>query len=201
VKVLHIVGLMRDESTVLLVGSVDNPNDEGTWYTVPPELFARAERGLFMAVVPVFEGGALVDWTPAPAGTNLDASDDTFCSTCEFVEQEYANANASDLTRDALALQNAVLCSQIAGLRLALRNLRVLRSSCADSNHGDFRVHLCEREWDAFCALVADVKPAQPAQHVADMSKVCNNCCYSDGRENCDGGAWFCHRCGAHHEP
>jgi hypothetical protein len=33
------------------------------------------------------------------------------------------------------------------------------------------------------------------------MSKVCNNCCYSDGRENCDGGAWFCHRCGAHYEP
>ncbi len=161
-KVMCIVGLIRDESNVWLVGSADDPNDEGAWYTVPPELFARAERDLFMSVVPVFERGALVDWTPAPAGTNLDAIDDTLCSTCEFVEQEYAKANASDLTRDALALQNAALCSQIAGLRLALRNLRVLRSSCAQhfSTHGDFRVHLCEREWDAFCALVEDEKRA-----------------------------------------
>jgi hypothetical protein len=163
-------------------------------------LFARAESDIYKPIVPAFERGALVDWTPAPAETNLDARD-AACSTCEFVEQEYANANASDLTRDALALQNAALRAEIEKLRAALRNLRVLRSSCADSNHGDFRVHLCEREWDAFCALVADDKPAQPAQQVADMSKVCNNCCYSDGRENCDGGAWFCHRCGAHHEP
>ncbi len=169
-KVMCIVGLMRDDSTVLLVGSVDDPNDEGAWYTVTPTLFARAESDIYKPIVPAFERGALVDWTPAPAETNLDARD-AACATCEFVEQEYANANASDLTRDALALQNAALRAEIERLRAALR------------------------------ALGADVKPAQPAQQVADMSKVCNNCCYSDGRENCDGGAWFCHRCGAHYEP
>jgi hypothetical protein len=38
-------------------------------------------------------------------------------------------------------------------LRQAVRDLRVLRSSCADSHDGDFRVHLSEKEFDALCSL------------------------------------------------
>lgn len=77
------------------------------------------------------------------------------CETCAFVDEEYARVNDSELTRDALALQNAALKAELADLRRMLNNLRVLRSSCDDSNHGDFRVHLCEREWDALLALAA----------------------------------------------
>ena len=32
------------------------------------------------------------------------------------------------------------------------KTVRVLRSSCADSNNGKFRVHLDEREWELLCA-------------------------------------------------
>ena len=75
------------------------------------------------------------------------------CETCSFVEAEYARANDSDLTRDALALQNAALKADLESLRTAISNLRVLRSSCADSHDGDFRVHLCEREFDALTIM------------------------------------------------
>jgi len=33
-------------------------------------------------------------------------------------------------------------------LVLRLSRVRVLRSSCSDSNEGEFRVHLPERDWD-----------------------------------------------------
>lgn len=75
------------------------------------------------------------------------------CETCAFVEAEYARVNDSELTRDALALQNAALKADLESLRSAIDNLRVLRSSCADSRDGDFRVHLCEREFDALTIM------------------------------------------------
>ena len=40
-------------------------------------------------------------------------------------------------------------------IKSAIADLRVLRSSCDDSNAGDFRVHLCEREFDELCAMVS----------------------------------------------
>ena len=63
VKVAYIVGMMRLESAAWLVGCVDDPDDEGAWYTLPAELFTRAERDMYVPIVPVFERGALVDWS------------------------------------------------------------------------------------------------------------------------------------------
>lgn len=79
------------------------------------------------------------------------------CETCSFVEAEYSRVNDSELTRDALALQNAALKAELLSIKSAVLNLRVLRSSCADSNDGDFRVHLCEREFDALVLLMGGV--------------------------------------------
>lgn len=43
-------------------------------------------------------------------------------------------------------------------LILRLSRVRVLRSSCSDSNEGDFRVHLPERDWDEIQRLVKEMR-------------------------------------------
>lgn len=44
---------------------------------------------------------------------------------------------------------------QLFRLRNAIADLRVLRSSCSDSDDGSFRVHLNEHEFDELCAAVS----------------------------------------------
>ena len=43
-------------------------------------------------------------------------------------------------------------------LILRLSRIRILRSSCSDSNEGEFRVHLCEREWNEIERLVKELE-------------------------------------------
>ncbi len=43
-------------------------------------------------------------------------------------------------------------------LVLRLSRIRVLRSSCSDSNEGEFRVHLSEREWNQIERLVKELE-------------------------------------------
>ena len=48
--------------------------------------------------------------------------------------------------------------SKVNFLLQKLDDLRVLRSSCSDSNEGDFSVHLCEREWDEIQKLLKEMR-------------------------------------------
>lgn len=151
---VYIVGLMRADSSILLA---TQGTDDEAWHAVPNALFERAERDLHTLVVPEYDKttGRIVDWVPVPrCQTHLD--DGWFCPTCTLVDEEYVRVNDSELTRDALALQNAVLKNTLAELRRAVYDLRVLRSSCSDSGDGDFRVHLSEREWDALLLLAKE---------------------------------------------
>ena len=43
-------------------------------------------------------------------------------------------------------------------LVLRLSNIRVLRSSCSDSNEGEFRVHLPEKDWNEIQRLVKELE-------------------------------------------
>lgn len=43
-------------------------------------------------------------------------------------------------------------------LVLRLSRIRVLRSSCSDSNEGKFRVHLDENDWDEIQRLVKELE-------------------------------------------
>ena len=43
-------------------------------------------------------------------------------------------------------------------LVLRLSRIRVLRSSCSDSNEGEFRVHLPEKDWDEIQRLVKEME-------------------------------------------
>jgi len=147
---LLIVGVNSKDLTVSIVASCleDAPVQE---YRVTEDQVTAARNCLFHRVVLETDGDRLVGFRSLE-NEELEIAE---CDICDFIEREYTNANESDLTRDALALQNAALQAKIAGIQAALRELRVLRSSCDDSNHGDFRVHLSEREWDSFNALVA----------------------------------------------
>lgn len=49
-------------------------------------------------------------------------------------------------------------CLHLRELRDSIDNLRLLRSSCPDSNDGDFRVHLSEKEWDMVTHLMDTCK-------------------------------------------
>ena len=48
--------------------------------------------------------------------------------------------------------------SKVNFLLQKLHDLRVLRSSCSDSNEGDFRVHLPEKDWDEIQRLVKEMR-------------------------------------------
>lgn len=92
-----------------------------------------------------------------------------------------------------------------------LHDLRVLRSSCEDSNRGEFRVHVPEKEFDEIMKLVGEMRGKQ--KHTKESlkdpevntpkipSNICPGCCYSDGRENHEDGSWKCWRCGDEGEP
>lgn len=43
-------------------------------------------------------------------------------------------------------------------LVLRLSRIRVLRSSCSDSNEGEFRVHLPEKDWNEIQRLVKELE-------------------------------------------
>jgi hypothetical protein len=146
---LLIVGVNSKDCTVSIVSSCleDAPVQE---YRVTEDQVTAARGCLFHRVVLETDGDRLVSFRSLE-NEELEIAE---CGICDFIEREYTQANESNLTRDALALQNATLQAKIAGIQAALRDLRVLRSSCDDSNQGDFRVHLCEREWDSFNALV-----------------------------------------------
>lgn len=148
-----IVSVFDKDREILITSGEDD--EEGVWFTVAEPLVERAKRDLFLAIVPELDAeGNLVDWVPVPTGATRD-SDDGLCETCAFVDEEYARVNDSELTRDALALQNAALKAELADLKRTVHNLRVFRWTCGDSDKGEFRVHLCEREWDALLALTA----------------------------------------------
>ena len=88
----------------------------------------------------------------------------------EYVANSYVKEllESLDEARARLAVSEKselALLRQRDAIRDAVRNLRVLRSSCADSHNGDFRVHLCEREWDALigmCDKLQRIGPAHP---------------------------------------
>jgi hypothetical protein len=48
--------------------------------------------------------------------------------------------------------------SKVNFLLQKLHDLRVLRSSCSDSNEGDFRVHLHEEEFNEIQKLVKEMR-------------------------------------------
>lgn len=86
----------------------------------------------------------------------------------EYVANSYVKEllGALDEARARLAVSEKselALLRQSDSIRDAVRNLRVMRSSCADSHNGDFRVHLCEREWDALVEMYDKLDGARDA--------------------------------------
>jgi hypothetical protein len=138
-----VVGMSTKDLTISLAPSLE-PDALVQTFRITEDQLLHARDCLFNRVAFEAHGDRLI-------GFRLLS--DAECETCSFVEAEYARANDSDLTRDALALQNAALKADLESLRSAISNLRVLRSSCADSHDGDFRVHLCEREFDALTIM------------------------------------------------
>lgn len=133
-----IVSVFPKDREILITSGADD--EEGVWFTVAEPLVERAQRDLFLAIVPELDAeGNLVDWVPVPTGAKI----------------EPRATQDSELTRDALALKNAALKAELADLKQSIRDMRVFRWTCGDSDKGAFRVHLCEREWDALLALAA----------------------------------------------
>lgn len=75
-------------------------------------------------------------------------------ATLAFMQAEYGNAADETLTRDALELKVKLLEHQLTSIKTAFHELRVLRSSCEDSNAGSLRVHLVEAEFDKLHSLL-----------------------------------------------
>lgn len=124
-----IVSVFGKDREILITSGEDD--EEGVWFTVAEPLVERAKRDLFLAIVTELDAeGNLVDWAPVPTGVSHD-SDNGLCETCAFVEEEYARVNDSELTRDALALQNAALKAELADLKRSIREMRVLHARVA----------------------------------------------------------------------
>ena len=138
-----VVGMSTKDLTISLAPSLE-PDALVQTFRITEDQLLHARDCLFNRVAFEAHGDRLI-------GFRLLS--DAECETCSFVEAEYARVNDSDLTRDALALQNAALKADLESLRSAISNLRVLRTSCVDSHDGDFRVHLCEREFDALTIM------------------------------------------------
>ena len=75
-------------------------------------------------------------------------------ATLAFLQAEYCNSADETLTRDALELKVKLLEHQLTSIKTAFHELRVLRSSCEDSNAGSLRVHLVEAEFDKLHSLL-----------------------------------------------
>jgi isoleucyl-tRNA synthetase len=100
----------------------------------------------------------------------IDAS--VKCERCEFIEAEYAQAEAENMTRDALLLALAAVRVERNKLREQLKKIENL------SNAG---------EASKLFKLV----------HARSKGrKACPGCCHSDGIELSSDRSWFCHRCG-----
>lgn len=54
-------------------------------------------------------------------------------------------------------VENGENMSELEHLLQKLRDIRVLRSSCSESNVGEFRVHLPEKDWDEIQKLVREL--------------------------------------------
>ena len=130
-----IVAVFGKDREILITSGEDD--EEGVWFTVAEPLVERAKRDLFLASVPELDAeGNLVDWVPVPTGAKNEPSatqdsDNGLCETCAFVDEEYARVNDSELTRDALALQNAALKAELADLKRSIREMRVLHARVA----------------------------------------------------------------------
>ena len=142
-----VVGMSTKDLTISLAPSLE-PDALVQTFRITEDQLLHARDCLFNRVAFEAHGDRLI-------GFRLLS--DAECETCSFVEAEYARVNDSDLTRDALALQNAALKAELLSIKSAVLNLRVLRSSCPESHDGDFRVHLCEREFDALVLLMGGV--------------------------------------------
>jgi hypothetical protein len=93
------------------------------------------------------------------------------CERCEFIEAEYAQAEAEDLTRDALILALATLRVERNQLREQLKKIENLSKNAWEQV--DRKVHARSKG-----------------------RKACPGCCHSDGIELSSDRSWFCHRCG-----
>lgn len=86
------------------------------------EKLRAAQAQVTLAQRALGNGGDDEQWLP---GETAVAALCRHYEELQFIKSEYAKTNASDLTRDALAMQNAVLKTKIETLREALQQVIV----------------------------------------------------------------------------